>query len=154
MSVQFVVHGSVLDDYTGLHDLRYKAKILHRDISINNIMYEIRNGAYYFVLIDFDMAIVVEDRKGKSTYQASSKHRTGTLPFMAWELIQDAIRGMDDCHWVPVPHLLRHDYESLFYVSFWSVTAIPDPRERSRRTVLAKWANSNKLGNFSRRSLK
>ena len=123
----------------GLHDLRYKANILHRDISINNIMYEIRDGAYYFILIDFDMAIVVEDRKGKSTYQTSSKHRTGTLPFMAWELIKDAARGINKPDWIPIPHLLRHDFESLFYVSFWSVTAIPDPAEHSHKAVLADW---------------
>ena len=125
---------------TGLHDLRYKAKILHRDISINNIMYEIRDGVYYFVLIDFDMAAVVEGRRGKSTYQASSKHRTGTLPFMAWELIEDAVDGMNNPKWIPIPHLLRHDYESLFYVSFWSVTAIPCPRDPKQKKILQEFA--------------
>ena len=120
--------------------MRYKGRILHRDISINNIMYEIRDGAYYFVLIDFDMAIVVEDRRGKSTYHTSSKHRTGTLPFMAWELIKDATRGMNNPDWIPIPHLLRHDYESLFYVSFWSVTAIPTPDNRKDKDELEGWA--------------
>ena len=103
-------------------------------------MYDIRDGAYYFILIDFDMAIVVENRKGKSTYHASSKHRTGTLPFMAWELVRDAARGMDNPDLVPISHLLRHDYESLFYVSFWSITAIPCPDNPKHRAVLAKAA--------------
>ena len=45
---------------TGLHDLRYKANMLHRDISVNNIMYQMRNGRHHFVLIDFDMAFMEE----------------------------------------------------------------------------------------------
>ena len=126
---------------TGLHELRYKAKILHRDVSVNNIMYEIRDGAYYFILIDFDMAIVVEDRRGKCTYQASSKHRTGTFPFMARELIDNANDRIDLPKLDLVPHLLRHDYESLFYVSFWSVTAIPPTMDIKKRALLARFAN-------------
>ena len=82
--------------HTGLHDLRYKAGILHRDISVNNIMYEIQDNAYYFILIDFDMAIFVEDKRGNSTYKTSSKHRTGTLPFISFELILDVVEGLDD----------------------------------------------------------
>ena len=131
---------------TGLHDLRYKAKVLHRDVSINNIMYDIRDGAYYFVLIDFDMAIVVEDHVGRSTYQTSSKHRTGTLPFMAYELIEDAAKGANLPDWKPLRHLLRHDYESLFYVSFWSVTAIPSPKKQTQRDVLAEFTKALEQG--------
>ncbi|THH01962.1 hypothetical protein EW026_g802, partial [Hermanssonia centrifuga] len=43
-----------------LHDLRYKANILHRDISCNNIMYEKRRGKIRFILIDFDSASVLD----------------------------------------------------------------------------------------------
>ncbi|THH00129.1 hypothetical protein EW026_g2354 [Hermanssonia centrifuga] len=50
-----------------LHDLRYKAKILHRNISCNNIMYEMRRGRPYFILIDFDFAAILDaKRKGRS----------------------------------------------------------------------------------------
>ena len=119
----------------GLHDLRYKAGILHRDISVNNVMWEIKDGAYNFILIDFDMATVVESDDGLFSYKASSKHRTGTLPFMAFELIYDAFRGTqpDVEAWIPVAHLLRHDFESLFYLGFWCATALPDPEPGTRK---------------------
>ena len=101
---------------TGLHDLRYKADMLHRDISINNIMFQLRDDRYYFILIDFDMAVIIradgpKDKDG--TYVAASKFRTGTLPFMAHALVSDASLS-DIGHWNPVRHLLCHDLESLF----------------------------------------
>ena len=98
--------------------------MLHRDISVNNIMYEIRGGKYYFILIDFDMAIVIcDDDAAGSSYAASSKHRTGTLPFMAAELIEDACNASDPS-WVPIRHRLRHDLESLYWVALWCVLMI------------------------------
>ncbi|KAJ3552550.1 hypothetical protein NM688_g4094 [Phlebia brevispora] len=105
-----------------LHDLRYKANMLHRDISVSNIMYQVREGRYYFILIDFDMAIAVP-REGESSYVASSNHRTGTLPFMAYELIFNASRSHAK-NWKPIPHLLRHDYESLFWLSLWCILTL------------------------------
>lgn len=128
--------------------MRYKAKILHRDLSINNIMWEIRDGRYRFILIDFDMAIRVEDERGNSTYQTSSKHRTGTLPFMSFELILDAVERMasKSGDWKDLAHLLRHDYESLFYVSYWSITAFPDSEDPHDKSMLANFAKAMELG--------
>ncbi|KAJ3543285.1 hypothetical protein NM688_g5874 [Phlebia brevispora] len=105
-----------------LHDLRYKANMLHRDISVNNIMYQMRSGRHYFILIDFDMAIVLPS-EGEFTYIASSIHRTGTLPFMAYELIFNAAYSRRE-GWRPIPHLLRHDYESLFWLALWCVLTL------------------------------
>ena len=59
---------------------------------------------------------------------------------MAWELIDDAVNSIDATDWIPVPHLLRHDYESLFYVSFWSVTAIPSPNNPKQKKTLEHFA--------------
>ena len=55
-------------------------------------MYEIRDGRYYFILIDFDMAVYLGNGKkrgeaGNGSLSATSKNRTGTLPFMACELV-------------------------------------------------------------------
>ncbi|KAF9258777.1 hypothetical protein L218DRAFT_876222 [Marasmius fiardii PR-910] len=79
-------------------------KILHRDISLNNVMFR-RNPVtheVYGVLNDFDLSSRVgEDRT------ASSKQRTGTKPYMAHDLFDD--------QWV-LGHLYRHDLESIFYV--------------------------------------
>ena len=88
-------------------------------------MYQIRGESYWFVLIDFDMATMIEDAKGRNTYQASSKHRTGTLPFMAHELIGNAYNMAQHPETTrPIRHFLRHDFESLFYVCYWIVTAL------------------------------
>ncbi|KAJ3559899.1 hypothetical protein NM688_g53 [Phlebia brevispora] len=108
-----------------LHDLRYKANILHRDISVNNIMYEKKGNYYNFVLIDFDMAVELL-KDGASSYTASSKHRTGTLPFMAYQLIDDAYRATitEPQEWRPKRHLLCHDLQSLFWVSLWCILVL------------------------------
>ncbi|PSS06642.1 hypothetical protein PHLCEN_2v3598 [Hermanssonia centrifuga] len=43
---------------------------------------------------------------------------------MAWELIEDmADRELKDYR--PIPHLLRHDFESLFYLSLWCAVTMP-----------------------------
>ncbi len=92
--------------------------MLHRDISVHNIMFQMRGKKYYFILNDFDMALVLRKDDG-SPYTPSSKHRTGTLPFMAAALVHDAHIYMKDPKWIPTQHLLCHDYESLFWVCLW-----------------------------------
>ncbi|KIK54085.1 hypothetical protein GYMLUDRAFT_49028 [Collybiopsis luxurians FD-317 M1] len=77
-------------------------KILHRDISIGNIMFKRVGDKVFGVLNDFDLAFCPEYSE-----QPSSKHRTGTTPFMAYDLLDnDWKRG----------HMYRHDLESIFYV--------------------------------------
>jgi hypothetical protein len=79
-----------------------KAKILHRDISENNIIItdpEIADG-FSGMLIDLDLAIVDGERTG-------GRHMTGTMEFMAI----DVLRGVE--------HTYRHDLESFFYVLLW-----------------------------------
>lgn len=94
--------------------------MLHRDVSVSNIMYEEKDGKYYFRLIDFDMAKILPTEGNESTYEASSKHRTGTLPFMSHELVMDAyVSTLRDRVWVPRMHFLRDDWTSLFFVSVW-----------------------------------
>jgi serine/threonine protein kinase len=56
------------------------------------------------VLTDFDLASWTVDIKNDRT--RTSQQRTGTPPFMAYELLS----GSDG------PHLYRHDLESLFYI--------------------------------------
>lgn len=111
-----------------MYDLNEKAGILHRDISVNNIMYEIKDNQVYFILIDFDMAKLLPDGEADRG-TPSAKHRTGTLPFMAYELLRDA--SMTTCEYEdgetdsdPIRHLVRHDFSSLFLVSLWCVEAL------------------------------
>ncbi|THG98171.1 hypothetical protein EW026_g3983 [Hermanssonia centrifuga] len=125
-----------------LHDLRYKAKILHRDISCNNIMYEIRGNKIYFILIDFDFATTVDDEGHPIGVAGRSKHRTGTLPFMAFDLVADMAKR-DRPGYQPIAHVLRHDYESVYYVSIFSSVSYPAVRRSAKlkayRSSVKKW---------------
>ncbi|KAF8883212.1 hypothetical protein CPB85DRAFT_395418 [Mucidula mucida] len=76
-------------------------RIMHRDLSHGNIMWHVRKSRICGVLNDFDLS---------SSRDASSKQRTGTLPFMAHELHRLDINGD------PPIHLYRHDLESIFYI--------------------------------------
>ena len=101
------------------------------------------------MLIDFDMATVVESDDGHPSYGASSKHRTGTLPFMAYDLVLDAWRGANKPgEWKPIRHLLRHDYESLFYLAYWIVTAIKPKKAKDDplRDLLVSLAKGLEVG--------
>jgi serine/threonine protein kinase len=93
--------------------LYLRVGILHRDLSLSNIMYRIieeENEAGVVeekicgVLTDFDLASWTVDLKIDRT--RTSQQRTGTPPFMA----HGVLRGSDALH------LYRHDLESLFYI--------------------------------------
>lgn len=82
-------------------------------------MWEERDNKYHFILIDFDMATDVTPRSSDGEYVTSSKSRSGTLPFIARDIIknmQEAITRKDPNHTGSIPHYLRHDLESLHYV--------------------------------------
>jgi serine/threonine protein kinase len=85
-------------------------KILHRDISLNNLMLRKEDGHVYAVLNDLDLAVNADVQR------QSSKHRTGTKPFMAIDLI-----GGES-----TVHMYRHDLESLFYVLAWITSRFHD----------------------------
>src|ERR1700761_921021 len=78
-------------------------RVLHRDISMNNVMFRRIGGEVYGVLNDFDLATCIDDLDRIPT----SKYRTGTRPFMAYE--------QHDINWNGPPHY-RHDAESFFYL--------------------------------------
>jgi len=87
--------------------------ILHRDLSLNNIMYrtlEKENDAgvaekkVYGVLTDYDLSSWTASLT--HGYTKTSEQRTGTPPFMAHGLLD----GTDKLH------LYRHDVESIFYI--------------------------------------
>ncbi|KAK7468923.1 hypothetical protein VKT23_003419 [Stygiomarasmius scandens] len=77
-------------------------KILHRDISMANIMFRRINGLVYGVLNDFDLASRLPPPDKPTSLQ-----RTGTKPYMSHDLL--------DPTW-EMGHVYRHDLESLFYV--------------------------------------
>ena len=82
------------------HESLYKAGILHRDISIGNIMLEEDESDGF--LIDLDLAVEVNRQK-----LSGAPEKTGTKVFMAIGVL-----GGD-------PHSFMHDLESFFWVLFW-----------------------------------
>ncbi|KAK0218288.1 hypothetical protein EDD85DRAFT_867011 [Armillaria nabsnona] len=76
------------------------ARIIHRDISMTNLMWRRRNDVICGVLNDFDLSSY-RDRKS-----ASALRRTGTGPYYACDLLKKD----------PPVHIYRHDLESIFNV--------------------------------------
>ncbi|ODH44302.1 hypothetical protein ACO22_00922 [Paracoccidioides brasiliensis] len=77
--------------------------ILHLDISENNIIITDPDKAdgHSGMLIDLDLA------KEVGSEQSGARHRTGTMEFMAIEVLLN------------IDHTYRHDLESFFYVLIW-----------------------------------
>ncbi|TEB16004.1 hypothetical protein FA13DRAFT_1747320 [Coprinellus micaceus] len=96
-------------DCVECHFLALKmGKVLHRDLSENNLMIRVfGDGVVKGVLNDWDMAKLVGDQ-GKSL--SESEQCTGTFPFMALDLLERETS----------PHWLRHDLESFFYILLWA----------------------------------
>ena len=95
----------------------YRHKILHRDISVNNILLHGDLGPNHpgGFLIDFDLAIRMDPRAN-----SEAMHRTGTFDFMALEVLI-APEGHQ--------HNPLHDLESFFYVFIWVLMKYPRNRE-------------------------
>ncbi|KAJ7129132.1 hypothetical protein C8R44DRAFT_541131, partial [Mycena epipterygia] len=59
-----------------------EAKILHRDISINNLTYHVETGKIFGVLNDYDLSVVLS-----ASPRSTSRQPTGTKPFMSRDLL-------------------------------------------------------------------
>ncbi|KAF5358746.1 hypothetical protein D9757_012244 [Collybiopsis confluens] len=93
----------VFYDILQVHRWLYtEANILHRDLSMGNIMLRRVGGKVYGVLNDFNLSSFLPLRD-----EPSSKWRTGTRPYMSRDLLAEG--------WCGGP-LYRHDLESLFYI--------------------------------------
>lgn len=108
----------------GHESLRRKAGLLHRDISINNLMIneDDNNPSWPSFLIDLDLA-VREQREGAS----GAKAKTGTRAFMAI----GALLGEQ--------HSFMHDLESFFWVLFWICIHCNGPNESTVVPRFDKW---------------
>lgn len=118
-----------LRDAIKVHQSLYTdGKILHRDISENNII--ITNPSYADgfkgMLIDLDLA--KEQGKGPS----GARQRTGTMEFMAIEVL------------LGISHTYRHDLEAFFYVLIWLCArrswSLPTALgQRPEESILSRW---------------
>jgi serine/threonine protein kinase len=95
-----------LDIFQALNFLWEKG-IEHCDVSVENLMFRKEDGgAICGVLNDWDLSRI---KTADEEYKRSPGTRTGTKPFMAYDLLTDN----------PPPHLMRHDFESMMYVLIW-----------------------------------
>ncbi|PPQ97335.1 hypothetical protein CVT26_006569 [Gymnopilus dilepis] len=132
-------------------------RVLHRDISENNLMiyhspsivkrstdendttFQPGQGGDAIIrsigiLNDFDMAEAVKvDEKGQAQ-TSNASHRTGTLPFMAIDLV-----GSNKAN--PIAHAYRHDLESFFYVLVWAAVHY-DLKHGERRVATPSYLQS------------
>ncbi|KAJ3543042.1 hypothetical protein NMY22_g3277 [Coprinellus aureogranulatus] len=97
-------------DCVEVHYLAYKiGKTLHRDVSEHNLMVAVSaDGSTVGILNDWDMSKRVGEEDDGIT---AAKHRTGTPPFMAMDLLAGK----------KSPHYLRHDLEAFFWILVWAV---------------------------------
>ena len=86
------------------------------------MVYKNANGEWIGVLNDYDLSSTQQDGP-------SGNERTGTIPFMAIDLLEDeAIEGK-------VQHLYQHDAESLIWVLAWVCLRYEDGKLRSNRPL-------------------
>ena len=86
------------------------------------------------------------DEEGKPVGQ-TSRHRTGTLPYMARDLLTDmnAVERDPKNH-KPLPHCVRFDYESLFFcVLALAITTIGPAKgkRKSTKPTLEEWESGS-----------
>ncbi|TWU70914.1 hypothetical protein ED733_000409 [Metarhizium rileyi] len=92
---------SMRDAIKAHQSLYVTGNILHRDISPNNIIITRPETGFKGMLIDLDLAKVMDSGP------TGARHQTGTMQFMAIEVLRAA------------DHTYRHDLESFFYVLLW-----------------------------------
>ncbi|KAI9803914.1 MAG: hypothetical protein M1825_001794 [Sarcosagium campestre] len=93
-------------------ELFLERRILHRDISLNNIILTDpkKTGGCSGMLIDLDLAVSVgEDDKNETSEE---RNMTGTLEYMAIQILE----GATTKETAGTDHTYRHDLESFFYV--------------------------------------
>ncbi|KAG6847845.1 hypothetical protein H0H93_005563 [Arthromyces matolae] len=133
-------------DCVECHYHAYKeGRVLHRDLSENNLMFKHRpDGNVLGVLNDWDMASRV-DENGESQL-SNATHRTGTIPFMARDLLVDG---------TPPPHLYRHDLESFFFILVWAAVYYDFPHGKRKGYVveLEAWDSPSLLSSQDAKKL-
>ncbi|KAI0373622.1 hypothetical protein BV20DRAFT_749729, partial [Pilatotrama ljubarskyi] len=121
---------AIRDAIVGHRLAREKAQVLHRDVSIGNILIvdEPKKKGFGGFLHDYDYSSIEseDDDEGYETgapssprqttetqYDPSHKERTGTYYFMAFEILQ----GGNEI----IVHHIHHDLESFYWVLLWVV---------------------------------
>jgi hypothetical protein len=119
--------------FTGHYTL-WQAGVLHRDVSPGNLMwYWGEDDTLMGVLNDYDLSSLA------SAQGPEGNERTGTVPFMALDLLtEQGQRG-------EVKHLYRHDLESFMWVLAWVCLRYGDGKLQQPRP-LDRWATVDAVG--------
>ncbi|KAG2360578.1 hypothetical protein BDR07DRAFT_1289255 [Suillus spraguei] len=114
------------------HHALWKGGVLHRSVSLSNLMgYRLR-GQFIGVLNDYDLSSFKRDTP-------SGLERTGTVPFMAANLLTpDADAGK-------VEHMYAHDAESFIWVLTWICLRYEDGKLLSKNRPLDQWLKSDAI---------
>ncbi|PFH46246.1 hypothetical protein AMATHDRAFT_88440 [Amanita thiersii Skay4041] len=108
----------VLADLVRVHKSLSDIGLLHRDISIKNLLLAPDGDNYRSLLIDFDYMAFINELLNNTKAVA---HRTGTVPFMSIDILAGR-----------APHKPAHDLESFFYVLLFICLEFSGPgRERN-----------------------
>ncbi|KAJ7628509.1 hypothetical protein FB45DRAFT_1059256 [Roridomyces roridus] len=159
-----------IDVVTAHRDLCENKRIVHRDISVNNFMImppptasltdqpqpptdvaapaadasqavapSVASAPRRGIIIDFDYALIMDPNA--STHKVAIGHRTGTLPFMAIDVL---------IHGGKLPkHEPRHDLESMLYVLIWICLHYAGPGDVERHNFditnskIANWVQGD-----------
>ena len=108
--------------------------MLHRDLSINNLMCDKKPTRHIGILSDWDLASLIDELN--AVIPSNAKHRTGTIPFMSINLLKG-----------DPPHKYCHDLESFFYILIWAAVHF-DLRKKQclpPSPTFKKWNNSDLL---------
>ncbi|KAG2034120.1 hypothetical protein BDR03DRAFT_965888 [Suillus americanus] len=115
------------------HYTLWNHNVHHRDVSPSNIMVYWLNGQWIGVLNDYDLSSIKRDGP-------SGKERTGTVPFMAIDLLEEP--GLEG----KVSHLYRHDAESLVWVLVWVCLRYQGGKLLSNGRLLDDWLKVDAKG--------
>ncbi|KAG1901769.1 uncharacterized protein F5891DRAFT_1144295 [Suillus fuscotomentosus] len=112
------------------HRALWKGGVLHRDVSPSNLMVYRLRGQFIGVLNDYDLSSFKRDGP-------RGLERTGTLPFMAKDLLMpEATAGK-------VEHVYAHDAESLIWVLTWVCLRYEGGHLLSTNRPLEDWLKSD-----------
>ncbi|KAG0700633.1 hypothetical protein DFH29DRAFT_613654 [Suillus ampliporus] len=120
------------------HHTLWKNGVRHRDVSPSNLMVYQSGDIWIGVLNDYDLSSL--HLSSTQDDSPSGLERTGTVPFMALELLTEkAIAGK-------VEHLYQHDAESLIWVLAWVCLRYEDGELLSKPRLLDEWLRVDAMG--------
>ncbi|KAG1730541.1 uncharacterized protein EDB91DRAFT_783481 [Suillus paluster] len=115
------------------HYALWRNGVRHRDASPSNFMVYQLGDLWIGVLNDYDLSSTQDD-------SPSGLERTGTVPFMALELLtKKAIAGQ-------VEHLYQHDAESFIWVLAWVCLRYEEGKLLSKPRPLEQWLRVDVIG--------